>query len=156
MATSEIQTKPDSYAAMTITLASLATSAVGVGRQSTLLTNSSKRPAALVSVKMTSGAVAPTAGATYDVFLIRSDGTVADDGAGASDAGLTVENAEPLGSIVLTATTAKTFRKVFDTTALGPLGPTWGIAIVNRSGQTVSTTAGDHSVGYTYLVPEAQ
>ncbi len=153
MATSEIQTKPDSYAAMTITLASLTN---GSGRQSTLLTNSSKRPAALVSVKVTSGGVAPTAGSTIDVYLIRSDGTVADDGAGASDAAITIENAEPLGSIVLTATTAKTFRKVFDTTALGPLGPSWGIALVNRSGQTVSTTAGDHSVGYTYLVPEAQ
>lgn len=153
MATSEIRTKFDTPAAFTITLASLANAAA---RQSSLLVNSNSRPAALVNVKIKSGGVAPTAGTVYEVYLLRSDGSIADDGAGASDAAITIENAPLLGTIVVTATTAKNFYGVFDTSALGPLGTTWGIAIKNSSGQTISTTEADHSVRYSYYVLEAQ
>ena len=153
MATSEIRTKLDSAAAFTITLASLAN---GSGRQSTLLTNSTNRPAALIYVRLKSSGSAPTAGTVYEVYLLRSDGTITDDGAGASDAALTVENAPLLGTIVVTATTTKNFYGVFDTAPLGPLGATWGIAIKNSTGQAISATEGDHAARYTYYVPEAQ
>lgn len=153
MATSEIRTKLDSGAAFTITLASLANA---TARQSTLLSNSSNRPAALVYVRIKSGGSAPTAASVYEVFLLRSDGTVADDAAGASDAAITIENAPLLGTIVVTANTAKNFYGIFDTAPLGPLGATWGIAIRNKSGQTISTTEADHAARYTYYVPEAQ
>lgn len=149
----EIRTKDITTAAFTITLASLAD---GSGRQSTLVSNTSDYPAALVNVKITSGGSAPTAGAVYEVYLLRSDGTIADDGAGASDAAITIENAPLLGTIKVTATTAKAFYGVFDTAPLGPLGPTWGIAVVNESGQALSSTEGDHDYNYTYYVPEVQ
>jgi len=157
MAASEIRIKDSAEAAFTITLASLAHSAAGVGRQSTMLTNTNKAPAALVSIKLTSHAsVAPTAGSIAAVYLLRDTGTIADDGAGASDAGLTIENAPLLGTIVFTATTAKAFYGIFDTSPLGPLGPTWGIAIVNSSVQALNATEGNHACYYNYYVPEAQ
>lgn len=157
MAASEIRTKDIAEAAFTITLAGLANSTAGVGRQSTLLSNSNDYPAALVSVKLTSnGSSAPTAGNIASVYLLRDVGTITDDGAGASDAGLTVENAPLLGTIVFTATTSKAFYGIFDTAPLGPLGPTWGIAIVNSSGQALHATEGNHGCFYMYYVPESQ
>jgi hypothetical protein len=157
MATSEIRVKPVAEAAFTVTLAALANSTAGVGRQSTLLTNSNNYPAALVSVKLTSHATsAPTAGALAYVYLLRDVGTIADDAAGASDAALTVENAPLLGTIVFTANANKAFYGIFDTGPLGPLGPTWGIAIVNSSGQALHVTEGNHGAFYAYYVPEAQ
>jgi hypothetical protein len=137
-------------ATFTITLASLANAAA---RQSTMITNSSNYPAALVNLKITSGGSAPTAGTVYEVYLLRSDGTQADDGAGASDAGITIENAPLLGTIVTTATTAKAFYGVFDTAPLGPLGGSWGIAVKNSTGNALSTTEGDHVKGYQYYYP---
>lgn len=149
----EIRTKDIASAGFTITLASLAT---GSARQSTLVTNSNDYPAALVHLKITSGAVAPTAGTVYEVYLLRSDGTLADDAAGASDAAITIENAPMLGTIVVTATTAKAFYGVFDSAPLGPLGSSWGIAVKNSSGQALSATEGDHDYNYVYYVPEVQ
>lgn len=137
-------------ATFTITLASLANASA---RQSTLVSNTNNYPAALIFLELTSGGVAPTAGAVYEVYLIRSDGTTADDNAGASDAAITIENATLLGTIVLTATTAKGFVGIFDTAPFGPLGDTWGIAVKNSSGQTISTTEGDHVKGYQYYIP---
>lgn len=153
MATSEIRQKPITRATFTITLASLTN---GSARQSTLISNSNNYPSALVYLKLTSGGVAPTVGTVYEVYLIRSDGTNATDGAGASDAAITLENAPLLGTIVVTATTAKAFYGEFDTSPLGPLGASWGIAVKNSSGQTISTTEGDHIKAYQYFVPEAQ
>lgn len=149
----EIRTKDIARASFTITLASLAN---GSARQSTLVSNSNDYPAALVNVKITSGGVAPTVGTVYEIYLLRTDGTVADDNAGASDAAITIENSPLLGTIVVTASTAKAFYGVFDTAALGPLGPTWGIAVKNSTGQTLSATEGDHAYGYSYYVPEVQ
>jgi len=148
----EINTKNIAVAAFTLTLASLAN---GSARQSTLLDNSTTDyPAALIYLRIKSGAAAPTAGNVYEIYLIRGDGTVRDDGAGATDAAITIENAPLLGTIVVTASTAKNFYGVFDTAPLGPLGPEWGIAVKNASGNALSTTEADHYYKYGYYVPE--
>jgi hypothetical protein len=157
----EIKDKFAAAAAFTCTLASLAN---GSARQSTLLANNggaagaagSGQQRALVFVRLKSGGSAPTAGAVYEVYLLRNDGTIADDAAGASDAAITIENAPLLGTIVVTATTAKNFYGVFDTGPLGPLGSSWGIAIKNSSGQAISSTESDHAVRYTYVDPDIQ
>lgn len=149
----EIRTKVIASAGFTITLASLAN---GSARQSTLISNSSNYPAALVHLKIKSGAAAPTAGTVYEVYLLRSDGTIADDGAGASDAAITIENAPLLGTIVVTATTAKNFYGVFDTAPLGPLGSSWGIAVKNSTGNALDSTEGNHDYNYVYYTPEVQ
>jgi hypothetical protein len=154
---SEIRTKPITKATFTCTLASLAN---GSARQSTMINNSNNYPAALVTMKIKSGAVAPTVGTVYEVYLLRGDdassSTYRTDGAGASDAAITIENAQLLGTIIVTATTNKVFYGDFDTAALGPLGPEWGIAVKNSSGQALHATEGDHLKGYVYYVPEAQ
>ena len=149
----EIRTKFATQAAFTMTLASLAN---GSARQSTLLTNSNNAPAALIHLKLKSNGSAPTVGALYEVYLIRSDGAIADDNAGANDAAITIENAPLLGTIVVTTTANKLFYGVFDTSPLGPLGPTWGIAIKNSSGQALHATEADMDYNYSYYVPEVQ
>lgn len=133
----------------TLTLASLANSAVGVGRQSTLIDNSSDLYlSALVSLNIKVGTT-PTAGSLIYVYLLRSnaDSTpIADDNAGASDAGITIVNAPLLGTIrVLDATTGANYRAIFDTSQLGPLGSKWGIAIVNSSGVALNASEGVYS-----------
>ena len=151
---SEIKLKNITEATFTITLASLATASA---RQSTLLDNSTNDyPAALVFLKITSGAAAPTVGTLYEVYLLRKGSTIGDDAAGATDAAITIENAPLLGTIVVTATAAKAFYGVFDTASLGPLGPSFGIAVKNSSGQALSATEGDHYKGYILYVPEVQ
>jgi hypothetical protein len=110
----------------------------------------------LIYYRIQSGGVAPTAGAVYALFLLRSDGTVADDNAGASDAAITIENAPLLGTIIVTATTNKNFYGVFDTATLGPLGSSFGIAVLNGSGQALNATEGNHLKRYTLYLPEVQ
>ena len=153
----ELRTKPITKDTFTLTLAGLAD---GSGRQSTLEGNSSNYPAALIYLQISSGAAAPTAGTFYEVYLLRGDDTASSthrsDNAGASDAAITIENAPLLGVIGLTATTDKKFYAEFDTSSLGPLGPEWGIAVVNQSGNSLDATEGDHFKGFIYYVPEVQ
>lgn len=149
----EIQLKTDTAAAFTQTLASLTNTSA---RQTTMVTNTNKRPGALIYYVIRAGGTGPTAGSTYEFFLLRSDGTVSDDNAGASDAAITIENAPLLGTMVLTTTINGRFYGVFDTAALGPLGTSFGIAVRNNSGQTLNATEGDHVKRYTLYLPEVQ
>ena len=149
----EIRTKDVAEAAFTTTTASLAAAA---GRSSAAITNSNDQPAALISVKVTSGGSAPTAGGCYTVYLLRDLGTLADDGWGGTDAAFTPVNAPIIGTIVVTNDAATAFYGIFDTAPFGPLGPTFGIAIVNNTDQAISTTEGDHVEYYNYYVPEVQ
>lgn len=151
-----ILTKYTSAANMTITLASLANA---TARQSDMITNSSNYGSAKIYVEMTSGATGPTASSTYDIYLLRGNGAgtpYRTDNAGASDAAITIENAKCLGSIVLTNTANKMFYGDFDTKGQGSLGPEWGIAIRNSSGQTVNATGSNFEVSYVYEYPEVQ
>ena len=124
-----------------------------------MVANSNNYPGAIVYVRIKSN-TAPTAGQTYNVYLLRGDdassSTFRTDNAGATDAAITIENATLLGQIVVTATATKSFYGEFDTSMLGPLGPEWGIAIKNNSGQTISATGSDHLAEYVYYVPEVQ
>lgn len=148
----EIRLKPITAASFTITLASLAS---GSARQATVLSNSSNYPRALVYIRIKSN-TAPTAGGSYDIYLGRSDGTVRTDGAGASDAAITVLNARLLGSIVVTASATTNFFGIFDTGGLGALGTEWFIIVKNNTSQAISATESDHYYKYAYLVPEVQ
>ena len=150
MATGDIKPRYGASTAFTITLASLANAAA---RQSSMIDNSTnKYEGALITVKIMSGVSTPTAGTAYEVYLLRRDDhaspNVADDNAGSSDAAITIENAALLGIIRVTANSAKAFYGTFDTAPLGVLGPSWGIAIRNGSGQTISSTEGDHIERY--------
>lgn len=136
--------------AFTITLASLANSTAGVGRQTTLVT-SNKASSALIGFKFTTGTT-PTINTLIYLYLIRGDGTINDDNAGASDAGITIINAPLLGTLLISATTSNaTYYGLFDTKFLGSLGPTFGAAVVNSSGTTANTTAGNFLLEYTLI-----
>ena len=144
----------DNFAAlgtMTITLASLATSAVGVGRQSTLLTNTSTpNTTAQIHAQITAGTSTGTA--LVSLYLIRSDNVgIRDDSAGASDAAWTQLNAPLLGNIVVGAGTNVQYQSVFDTTSLGHLGPQWGIGVVHNLGNPLNPTAGSHLITVTQI-----
>ena len=133
--------------ALTITLAALANSAVGVGRQSTLVDNTTNRyQSTLVWLSIKAGTT-PTPNSAIFVYLLRSNNNapLADDAAGAVDAALTVINASLLGTMnVATATTGAVYVASFDTSILGPLGPKWGIALVNNSGVALDATEANH------------
>lgn len=170
MAASQIAVKVPTTSLKTAFTCSLAPAGVGLAaagaRQSTMISNKasvgadSGYPAALVYVKIKSGGVAPTAGKVYEVYLLRGDDPAASsyrtDGAGASDASIVIENAQLMGSIIVTNTAAKVFYGEFDTAFLGPLGPEWGIAIKNATDQALDTTEGNHLKEFSYYIPEAQ
>lgn len=148
----------DAAATLTITLSSLAT---GAGRWSAAVTNTDERPGALVFVRIKSGAAAPAVNTSYDVYLLRRDKssspTYGTDGWAGSDAAATrITTTKWLGSVVVTADANTEFDGDFDTGVVGVLGEVWGILVVNNTGQTTSTTAGDHVVTYRYYYAEAQ
>jgi len=150
----EIRTKLDAFANFTITLASLAS---GAARQSTILTNPNQRPAALINLRLQSGA-APAAGTIYELYLLRSDNitTYRTDNAGAADAAITIVNAQLIGTIVVTNSLNTNFYGDFDTSPLGPLGPAWGIAVKNSTDQALNATEGNHVKEYATYLPEIQ
>ena len=151
----EIRTKFDAVANFTITLASLASTAA---RQSTIVANANKRAAAIVYLKIESGAAAPAAGTIYEVYLLRDDGVTnyRTDGAGAADAAIVIVNAQILGTMVVTNTVNANFFGDFDTSPLGPLGPSWGIAVKNSTDQALNATEGNHLKEFAYYLPEIQ
>ena len=110
---SEIRIKPITKATFTCTLASLANAAA---RQSTMINNSSNYPAAIVTMKIKSSAAAPTVGTLYEIYLLRGDdaasSTYRSDAAGASDATITIENAQLIAAHESPRTT-----KLYDRTA---------------------------------------
>lgn len=130
----------------TITLASLASSTSGVGRQSTLIDNSTTRATwARVFVKVKTTATT-TANSVVYVYLIRGDGTNRDDAAGASDAAFTAQNASLIGTLTTgSTTTAQTIQGMFDVYGIGK---EWGIAVVNSTGTALDSTAGNHAASY--------
>lgn len=142
----------DSFATLgtlTVTVGTLATSAVGVGRQSTLVDNTTvKNIVAQVAARVTAGTSTGTNLISF--YLIRSDNSAtADDNAGASDAAWTQLNAPLLGNIIVGAGTNTQYKAVFDTTSLGHLGPQWGVGVVHNLGNPLNATAGSHLITYT-------
>jgi hypothetical protein len=154
----EIKDKYGSSTALTITLASLATSTAGVGRQSTIVDNSTtKYQDVLVYVKITQG-TSPTGSRRAYVYLIRDDGNATNhrsDGAGASDAGITIRNSMLLG--ILPNNAAPSSNDVlYGEFLINRPGPMWGIAIVHDTAVNLNSTESNHWVRYVGLNPEVQ
>lgn len=147
----EVQWPGDGWSSFTITVNSLT---AGSARQSTLLTNSLNRPRAQVFPRIQS-ATAPTAGTIYECFLIRGDGTNRTDSAGASDAAITIQNAQLLGTLANTTGAGNAFfQDIFDTGAMGLLGLEWGVAIRNSTNQTLN--AASNTVKYDLFLGSIQ
>ena len=154
----EVKTKNITKATFTITLASLADNA---GRSSLAINNATtKYPAALIYLSLVASGT-PTADKTYDIYLLRGNDPASSDWRtdawAGTDAAFTPVNAALLGQIITTATASGTFRKAFDTSPLGPLGPEWGIGVYcNGVGGGGALAAGGHYAGYVNYVPEIQ
>lgn len=123
--------------AMTITLAGLASSTTGVGRQSTIIDNTDDAQLIHIYVGLTTNASTDiTADTNGFVYLIKSDGTLRSDSAGASDAGWTAVNARLLGVIRFNAVTQSVeYQGEF---LIRNPGIEWGIGIVQDTGQSLS------------------
>lgn len=137
-----------------ITLADLADAA---GRQAALISSLPiGRPGALITLSL-KPAAAPAANAIVRVYLIRGDGhetPIQDGGAGAADAAFTPnDNVRELGSLISDGTDDP-MQATFDTWALGPLGPTWTIALKNELGQALASEG--HVARYRYYMPESR
>lgn len=148
----EIQSKAGSRTALTITLASLASSTSGVGRQSTIVTGN-VAPVVHLYVKIRTG-TSPTANRNIYAYLIKSDGTNRTDAAGASDAAWTRTNARLLGVIRITSSSSN-IDYYGEFTIRNP-GAEWGIGIVQDSGVNLNSTGGNHAIAYRTETPEVQ
>lgn len=137
----------ETAASATITIASLAS---GSGRASTAIDNTSNLDISSdIRVKIKTGASGTSSTGYVSVYLLRSeDGTSFDDAFGGTDAAYTPVNALLLGTISATAN-ATTYAKVFDLAELGITLPAkWAIGIVNSTGGTLDSTAGNHEIKY--------
>lgn len=154
----EIRDLHDASTALTITVASLATSTVGVGRQSTIVNNTSNLYMdVLVYVKIELG-TSPVGDKSVQVYLIRDDNHASNhrsDGAGASDAGLTILNA-PLIGVMRDLSSPSTGDILFGEFLVHRPGPKWGIGIVHDTGVNLDSTGGNHWVRFVGLNPEIQ
>ncbi|OHD27818.1 MAG: hypothetical protein A2Y38_25085 [Spirochaetes bacterium GWB1_59_5] len=160
MATNEITDRFDASTALTITLASLASSLSGAGRQSTIVDNTANKYLdVLLYVKITqSGTVTPTGNKAVYVYLIRDDNHATNhrsDGAGAADAALTVQNAELIDTIVNKSSPA-TSEILYGEVLIHRPGPKWGIAIVHDTGTGLHATEANHWVRFVGLNPDVQ
>jgi len=152
----EIRTKFDNNNNFTITLGALAS---GAARQSTMISNfPAFRPAALICLRIQTGAVAPTTGTVVEIFLLRNDNIISysTDGAGTVDAAITINNAQMIGTIVVNNSVNTYFYGDFDTAPLGPLGYQWGIAVRNSTDQAFNAAEANFIKEYVTYLPEIQ
>jgi hypothetical protein len=145
-------------AAITLTLASLATStaAAGVGRESAAVDNTADlADDAIVGGKIKTGTT--TANTQIEIWVAGSyDGTSYTGGATGADAGLTLIPAvrillKPLLTIPIPDTTARTYTWAASIAqAFGGVMPKkWSIFVLNSSGANLDATAGNHELKYT-------
>lgn len=152
----EIQSLFGSSTVMTITLASLASSTAGVGRQSTIVDNSTNLFQRIhVFFQVTTG-TSPTANRSIRFFLLKGDASSANirtDNAGATDAGITILTADQIYGVLTNSTSDQAYRGSF--TIENP-GPFWGIAVVHDTGVNLNATGGNHVLRYLGENPEVQ
>lgn len=146
-----------SPSALTISLASLASSTSGVGQQSTEVDNTTNRYGKIelsVSVKL---GTSPTANRCVYVHFVRSnaDSTpIRDDGAGSTNAGHTAVNAPVV--LCLFSPTGTTGTTLSGTCVVDDPGPKWLVSINHDTGVALDSTAGNHVVSFIGINPEIQ
>lgn len=152
----EIKQLFSSINTLTIELRSLASSTSYLGRQSTLVDNSSNRyQKILIFVKVKCGT---NAGASRGVYVnaIRGNGIDRDDIAGASDASwLAKGGCQLLGTLVTTAATASA-EVLQGSFILEDPGKEWGIGIYHDTGQPFTGVTTENIVSWYGINPEIQ
>lgn len=153
MALNEIRELFAASTAFTITLNALADDA---GRQSTMIDNETSRDAdalIFVAIDIASGGVAD---AIIEIYALRADQTtspnISTDGAGASDAALTVLNAKLIGTLRVNASGG--VQDLEGEFLFARPGRNFGIAIVNKSGAALDSTT--NAARYVLIKPEIE
>ena len=129
---------------LTITTASITD---GQGRKSANVDNSTDLYQRIHwYTRLASGGTGPTAGTLYEMYAFREDNFATEyttDGTGTTNVPLiaTPENAELIGTVVLTNTANKFFYGEGVWEDPGPGG--WAMGFMNEGGQTMSTTEAD-------------
>jgi hypothetical protein len=144
----EIKSKFGASTALSITLASLASSTTGAGRQSAMVDNSTSRFGLVhLFVKVTLG-TSPTANKTVQIYLLKGESSgLRTDAAGSGDAALTVKNA-PLVGVMTTGSSPGSGDVLQRHFTIREPGPEWGIVIVHDTGAALSSNAANHAVRY--------
>ena len=152
----QILAEHGSSTALTITLASLATSTVGVGRQSTFVDNTDNAQMIRIYFDVTTG-TSPTVNKTIQFYLLcRDDGAspnISTDNAGASDAGITISTAQLVNVVQVTATSDVHYRGSF---LIRNPGISWAIAVVHDTAVNLNSTGGNHIIRYVIENQEIQ
>lgn len=147
----------DKFAGTTvaITVASMASSVLGVGQQSDAQDNSTLGYGRLqIFVKIKLGP-SPTGNRAVYVYFIRGDGTNREDGAGAADAAYTAKNVGTLGILNTgpSPSTGDVLQAIY--TVVSP-GPQWVVAISHDTVAALDSSGASHLVSYIGLNPEVQ
>lgn len=155
----EIKSLYGATTSITITLASLASSTVGVGRQSDIIDNTTTRYSAVLVFLQVKLGTGPTGNRGVYVHLIRGDNdggsTIRSDGAGTSDAGLTILNAQQIGGLQDAGAPSTGDVLTGEFLILEP-GPQWGIAVHHDTGVALNATGSNFVVKYIGINPEVQ
>lgn len=152
---SEIKDKFGSSTALTITVASLAN---GSARQSTIVDNTTDRFSRVIVYAKIKQGTSPTGNRTVTAYLLRDDNNGTNhrtDGAGSSDAAITVLNAQLIG-IMNNKSSPSTGDVLYGEFTIDNPGPKWGIAIQNDTGVSLDSTGSNHWVRFVGINPEAQ
>lgn len=143
---------------LTLTFASLASSTTFVGRQSTVVDNTTNRYGLIhVFCKFKQG-TSPTGSRGVYMFAIRSDKNASahrSDNAGASDAAWTRANAEYIGTMRNLSSPATGDVLYGEAFIVNP-GPEWGVGLYHDTGVNADSTGGNFWLRYVGNVPEAQ
>lgn len=144
--------------AFTITVASLAASTAGVGRQGTIVDNTTNRYQDIIVYAKIKLGTSPTANTAIYLYLIRDDGAatpIRTDSAGASDAAWTAKNAMLIGTLI-TGTSPSTGDVLSDAFLVRRVGPKFTIGIVNNTGVPLDSTGTNHVIEFVGVNSQAQ
>jgi len=147
-----------SSAAFTITIASLASSTTFVGRQTTMVDNSSNRFGLVHIFGKFKLGTSPTSNKAVYVYAIRGDKNATphrSDNAGASDAALTRLNA-PFVCLARSSASAATGDSLFCEDFFANPGPEFGAMIYHDTGVALDSTGSNHWLRWVGNNPEAQ
>lgn len=121
---------------VTITLSSVTNGSTATS--SAIDNSTNKFLSANIQVKFKTGASGTSSTGSFSVYLIRS-----------ADGGTTYDSTGTLIGTQPATANATTYIQTFPTEPFGPLGTSWKVAVVNNSGGTTDTTAGNHSCVFT-------
>lgn len=154
----EIRAKYSTPAPLTISLApsgvGLASSTGGTSaRQATFVDNSVTRYGRIHLYPRVKLGTTPTTGRLVYFWLLKSDGTNRTDGAGATDAAITIRNAELLGTAVTSSTTGEVVQPHL---VIENPGPGWSVAVGHDSVAALDATGSNHVINWIGELPEVQ